>query len=151
VGAWEGQILSGLRPKARAIYQATRFVGVEDRVVLAGLPNAAHILHAEPLRRDIETALRAHFGTELTLKLVIGAPHVQPTLGTTEAGATTSSPPATRSQIEDEQEEYVADRDDDLEDLGRPLAADEVDATPTTNVAWAENQLRAAFPGAEEI
>ena len=149
VRVWEDQILPALRPKARAIYQATRFVAIEGRTVVAGLPNEAHIRHADPLKSDIESTLSTQFGTELKLRLVVGALH-------------TPAPPVTRSTVSHpspgDQDERASEshqgsdeHEDDLEDLGRPLADDESENTPNTNIAWAEGQLRAAFPGAEEI
>ena len=149
VRVWEEQVLAALRPKARAIYQATRFVAIEDRTVVAGLPNEAHIRHAEPLRSDIEHTLSTQFGTELRLRLVVGSSHLPtpPSAATPTPVASATTPqggPAEHHEIDDEHE-------DDLQDLGRPLADHETERTPSTNIAWAEDQLRAAFPGAEEI
>lgn len=150
VRAWEEQILSGLRPKARAIYQATKFVGVEGHVVLAGLPNEAHIRHAEPLRADIERTLGEHFGTELTIRLVV-ASHVAPPTSVASRADEPSTDGSMASTEEDEP--YVAEPDDieDLDDLGQPATEGDLAGAPSTNAAWAEHQLRTAFPGAEEV
>ncbi len=149
VRVWEDQILAALRPKARAIYQATRFVAVEGQTVVAGLPNEAHIRHADPLRVDIENTLSTHFGTELKLRLVVGAPHPQTPI--VERMTESSSTPQGHDASLRDNHQDASEHDDDLADLGRPLEAGESEGTPSTNIAWAEDRLRAAFPGAEEI
>jgi len=149
VRVWEDQILAALRPKARAIYQATRFVAIEGQTVIAGLPNEAHIRHADPLKSDIESTLSAQFGTELKLRLVVGAPHST----ASSFNQTVVSPASSERHNETVtgHRQIGGEHEDDLEDLGRPLADHESENTPSTNIAWAEDQLRAAFPGAEEI
>ena len=149
VRVWEDQILSALRPKARAIYQATRFVGIEGRTVIAGLPNEAHIRHADPLKTDIERTLCAQFGTELSLRLVVSSPHVS--APTSSSAFVSPAPSDLHAPSVADDHQGVGEQGDDLEDLGRPLADHESEDAPSTNVAWASDRLRAAFPGAEEI
>jgi hypothetical protein len=64
-------VLTSLRPKARAIYQAARFVGNEGGEALVALPNEAHLLHAEPLKSDVAAALSSHFGRPIRIRLVV--------------------------------------------------------------------------------
>ncbi|HUY06276.1 MAG TPA: DNA polymerase III subunit gamma/tau [Acidimicrobiales bacterium] len=149
VRVWEDQVLASLRPKARAIYQATRFMAIEDQTIIAGLPNEAHIRHAEPLKSDIEDTLSTQFGTKLSLRLVVGAPHTPaPAIRST---APTSAPRLQSHTADDGRNADTTEHEDDLDDLGLPLADHESEKKPNTNFAWAEDQLRAAFPGAKEI
>ena len=69
--AWGDHVLTGLRPKARAIYQAARFVGNEHGEALIALPNEAHLLHADPLRSDVSAALSGYFGRPVRIRLVV--------------------------------------------------------------------------------
>jgi hypothetical protein len=39
----------------------------------------------------------------------------------------------------------------DFTEVGPPLSDDDLAERAGTNIAWATDQLRAAFPGAEEI
>jgi DNA polymerase-3 subunit gamma/tau len=152
ISTWESQVLPNLRPKARAIYQATRFIGIEENVVLAGLPNEAHIDHAEPLRADIEAALRTHFGTSLNIRLVVVPAGPPPASATNAISIPTSVRTARdRATKEPHHEQISEDVEEDLSDLGEPLSESASEALKSTNVAWAEDQLKAAFPGAEEI
>ncbi len=149
--AWGLQILPSLRPKARAYYQAARLVAVESQTLIIGLPNEAHVLAAEPLRPDIEQAISAHFGTTASIRLVVST-------GTATSSSTaeerTSSQQAVVSDSSSSSSPQVVPDDqdfdtDDLSDLGSPIEG--LTGQPSTNATWAEDQLRAAFPGAEEI
>ncbi len=68
--AWQGSILGGLRLKVRAIFQAGRFDAVDGEVAILAVPNDAHLLHAEPLRGELESAMSAHFGRTVKIRLV---------------------------------------------------------------------------------
>jgi len=71
VEAWGDHIYGRLRPKAKALYQAGRFVAVEkDRAVFA-LPNATHRARCEEVRSDVETVISEYFGHVVHLALVI--------------------------------------------------------------------------------
>jgi len=75
VQAWGDHILGRLRPKAKALYQAGRFIGVEDGRAVFGLPNEIHRTRCEEIRGDVEPALAEYFGQPVRLALVVdGSP-----------------------------------------------------------------------------
>ncbi len=149
---WESQILPGLRPKARAIYQAARLVAYETDTLTAGLPNEAHLRHAEPLRGDIEAALRAHLDRPITLVLVVSHPGVAPLLE-----GSIQQPTSVRTTARHELNETSTSLSEpppeilDEDEVGTPLTKEQDAALSSSTIAWAEDRLRAAFPGAEEI
>ena len=71
VQAWGDHIIGRLRPKAKALFQAGRFVGVEDDKAVFGLPNEIHRDRCEEVRGEIESALADHFGRPVGLVLVV--------------------------------------------------------------------------------
>ena len=89
VTAWGDHVLTGLRPKVRAIYQAGHFVASENGDAVLALPNGAHLVHAEPLAGDVVEALTRHFGRPVRLRLV--------TEDAWSGGSTGASPPAPRA------------------------------------------------------
>ncbi|HLI16443.1 MAG TPA: DNA polymerase III subunit gamma/tau [Acidimicrobiales bacterium] len=129
VAAWGDHILAALRPKVKAVYLAGRFVGTEGPDALFALPNEAHLLHAEPLRAEVASALSAHFGRPIGLRLVVdGAPRQRAPEDSLEAGVEDESNP---------------DPDDDLAPAGS--------APEPTGLTVAADRLLKAFPGAEEV
>ncbi len=101
VQAWGDTVLSGLRPKAKALYQAGRFVGVAGERAVFGLPNDIHRQRCEEVRTDVEAALADHFGRPVPLALVVddgsaaplSSPSPAPGTGTgTGTGSTVLSP-----------------------------------------------------------
>ena len=73
VQAWGDHIIGRLRPKAKALFQAGRFVGVEGDKAVFGLPNEIHRSRCEEVRGEIELALADHFGRPVGLVLVVDA------------------------------------------------------------------------------
>jgi len=71
VAAWGDHVLTALRPKVRAYYQAGRFVGVDHNEAVFALPNAVHITQAEPMLGEVVTALTNHFGRPVAVRLVV--------------------------------------------------------------------------------
>ncbi len=71
VQAWGDHVISGLRPKAKALFQAGRFVGVEGDHAVYGLPNETHRTRCEEMRAEVESALGDHFGRPVSLLLVV--------------------------------------------------------------------------------
>jgi DNA polymerase-3 subunit gamma/tau len=71
VQAWGDTVLARLRPKAKALYQAGRFVGVERGRAVFGLPNEIHRQRCDEVRSDVEAALSEHFGRPVPLVLVV--------------------------------------------------------------------------------
>jgi DNA polymerase-3 subunit gamma/tau len=76
VQAWGDHVIGGLRPKAKALFQAGRFLGVEGDKAVFGLPNEIHRTRCEEVRGEIESALSGHFGRQVGLVLIVdsGAP-----------------------------------------------------------------------------
>ena len=73
VQAWGDHIIGRLRPKAKALFQAGRFVAVEDDRAVFGLPNEIHRNRCEEVRGEIEAALADHFDRPVKLVLVVDA------------------------------------------------------------------------------
>jgi DNA polymerase-3 subunit gamma/tau len=71
VEAWGDRVIGRLRPKAKALFQAGRFVGVSDGRALFGLPNETHRARCEEMRPEVESALAEQFGRPVPLTLVV--------------------------------------------------------------------------------
>jgi hypothetical protein len=149
--AWTTTVLVSLRPKVRAIFQAGRLSGIETGVIVMSVPNDAHMLHAEPLRNEVEKALSEHFGQRLVVRLS------SESAGRDQAGRATPEPAAEPGPFDTSSDTKVAPpsesdgSDDDFADIAAPLDRDErVEAVPT-GVDWAKARVLEAFPGAEEV
>ena len=132
VSAWGDQVFPRLRPKVRAVFGAGRFVHSDDGAAVYALPNAAHLTHAEPLRREVADALSAHFGRAIVFRLVAdsGAGVTAPA-GRAGAPARHLAPPPV------EEDEDLPEPDDE--------------PPPPAARSWAEESVLRAFPGAEEV
>jgi DNA polymerase III subunit gamma/tau len=152
VQAWGDHVISTLRPKAKALFQAGRFVGVDGDHAVYGLPNETHRTRCEDMRGEVEAALADHFGRPVPLLLVAdpGAdpatggppppPRSSPPVPSTEgAGGRTSGAGTARGNPgRDEEDETVYFDESELgevADIGN----------------LAEARLLQAFPGAEEV
>lgn len=71
VEVWGDHVLGRLRPKAKALFQAGRFVSVEGEQAKFGLPNETHRKRCEEVRADVETVLSEHFSRRISLVLVV--------------------------------------------------------------------------------
>jgi DNA polymerase-3 subunit gamma/tau len=71
VQAWGDHVIGRLRPKAKALFQAGRFVGVDGERAVFGLPNETHRSRCEEVRGEIEAALADQFGRPIGLELVV--------------------------------------------------------------------------------
>ena len=149
--AWGTTVLVGLRPKVRAIFQAGRISGVEAGAVVMTVPNDAHMLHAEPLRGEVEIALSQHFAHPIAVRLS------SENAGRDQAGRATPEASRPTSAMESgANPDRVADievdgSDDDFADLAAPREVDErIDSAPS-GVDWAKAKVLEAFPGAEEV
>ncbi len=71
VQAWGDHVIGRLRPKAKALFQAGRFVGVEQDHAVFGLPNEIHRNRCEEVRGEIEEALSEQFGRPVGIELVV--------------------------------------------------------------------------------
>jgi DNA polymerase-3 subunit gamma/tau len=151
VTAWGDTVLVGLRPKVRAYFQAGHFVGRDGTDAIFALPNDVHVAQAEPLRAEVADALARHFGRPIGLRLVTdgtwtptGAAGAAAAAGT-GTGAMPEAParPPSRSAVDEE--------DEDLEELLAARDARDADDTGASGIAWEEERLLQAFPGAEEV
>ena len=98
VQAWGDHVIGRLRPKAKALFQAGRFVGVDGERAVFGLPNETHRNRCEEVRGEIEAALSEQFGRPVGLELVVdpGAEPAPVRSGPPpDAPAPTSGPPPT--------------------------------------------------------
>jgi DNA polymerase III subunit gamma/tau len=149
VQAWGDHVIVALRPKAKALFQAGRFVGVDGEHAVFGLPNETHRVRCEEVRPEVESALSDHFGRRVDIDLVIdpGATLTAPS-GSDEDRATPRPARATRGRgraapeaalppVEAEAEEVM-----DFDKSGLDIA--DVDTS-------AEARVLQAFPGAEEV
>ncbi len=151
VQAWGDQVIAGLRPKAKALFQAGRFVAVDGERAVFGLPNETHRVRCEDVRPEVESALSDHFGRRVDIDLVIdpgatpapsrsdpsgeSAPPARASRGRSRAARETSPPPV-------EEAEPPIDDVMDFDHSGLEVA--EVDTS-------AEARVLQAFPGAEEV
>jgi DNA polymerase-3 subunit gamma/tau len=71
VQAWGDHVIGRLRPKAKALFQAGRFVGVEGDRAVFGLPNEIHRTRCLEVQSEIETVLSDHFARHVGLLLVV--------------------------------------------------------------------------------
>ena len=71
VQAWGDHVIGRLRPKAKALFQAGRFVGVDGERAVFGLPNETHRNRCEEVRGEVEAALSEQFGRPVALELVV--------------------------------------------------------------------------------
>ncbi|MDA8290553.1 MAG: DNA polymerase III subunit gamma/tau [Actinomycetota bacterium] len=174
VAAWGDHVLTGLRPKARAYFQAGRFVGTDGPDALFALPNAVHVAQAEPMREEVAAALSRHFGRPVGLRLLPeeDAPSPAPPSSSPRgARSAAGRPPAPRAGREDAREPArrtapstrpsprATGPEDPREQIAREIeeppdvssgSAPGSDA-PSSGLSWAEDRLLEAFPGAEEV
>ncbi len=163
VQAWGDQVISRLRPKAKALFQAGRFVGSESGRISFGLPNEIHRDRCEEMRPEVEAALADHFGRAVPIVLVVDggpAPVTAPEVDVlptpadgpepTPAVDLSAGPQAARAAAEAPPafDEVPDDEDEVVEDLAVFEDEDLVDADVDNS---AEARLLEAFPGAEEV
>jgi len=122
--AWGDVVLASLSPKAKSRFSAGRFLAVDGGKVRFALPNKMHRDRCEDVKAEVEGALSAHFGTPLTLQLVVE------TAGQAPAA---TAPPQEEDSGEDE------------------AMAGELMSEGVPPVASIEDRLLQAFPGAEEV
>ena len=142
---WGDHILRDLPRGAKARYSAGRFVAVEDGVALFALPNAAHRDFCAEVQGEVETALRAHFGVAVPLRLVVDestpGPRSPSRPGASDGPAPAKAGPARDGPPDPPPPDDLDDEDFDPDDAGEPVAMESV----------AEARLLEAFPGAQEV
>jgi hypothetical protein len=149
--AWQDSILGGLRLKVRAIFQAGRFVEIDDGVAVLAVPNDAHLSHADPLRPELEAALTSHFGTKVGVRLISEtAGRDQTDRSAPSRGQSATTPRPTASAALDEPDEFDGS-DEDFADISAPIDVDDRTSAGSTGIDWARERVLKAFPGAEEV
>jgi DNA polymerase-3 subunit gamma/tau len=140
VQAWGDQVIGRLRPKAKALFQAGRFVGADASQAEFGLPNEIHRNRCEEMRPEVEAALADQFGRPVPLVLVVDGDPGAALVPVGESGDDVLAPAhsAPRAAGSDDLEEDLADFD------AAELEVAEIDNS-------AEARLLQAFPGAEEV
>ncbi|HVM01443.1 MAG TPA: hypothetical protein VM263_02140, partial [Acidimicrobiales bacterium] len=121
--AWGDGVLASLSGRAKARFGAGRFLAVEDGVAVFALPNSHYLGRCEEVRGEVEGVLAAHFATAVPLRLVVDAPVPEPAAGG-------DAPP---------------------HDEAFDAFADEGPRGDAPAVTSPEEQLKRAFPGAEEV
>ncbi len=155
VQAWGDQVIGRLRPKAKALFQAGRFVDVTDDTAVFGLPNETHRARCEEVRPEIESALTEHFGRPVHLQLAVdpasvSSPDVSASSSPPAAATPTASPSA--SPAPTGPTAGGADRSDPTEGPEDPSAFDESELGEVAHVDNSpETRVLQAFPGAEEV
>jgi hypothetical protein len=96
VQVWGDHVIGRLRPKAKALFQAGRFVGVEGDRAVFGLPNEIHRTRCLEVQGEIETVLSDHFARPVGLVLVVddGASATAGDDGAPQAGTEHAEPTA---------------------------------------------------------
>ncbi len=156
VQAWGDQVIGRLRPKAKALYQAGRFVGVDGERARFGLPNETHCSRCAEMQDEVEAALGECFGRPVGLELVVDAGAGEPDGAADrpagpDSGAPvdTSARPAARSAARTPAVVAApAPEPDDEHDLS---AFDEAGTEVAEFDNSAEARVLQAFPGAEEV
>jgi DNA polymerase-3 subunit gamma/tau len=141
VQAWGDHVIGRLRPKAKALFQAGRFVAADSERAHFGLPNEIHRNRCEAMRPEVEAALADQFGRPIPLVLEVDRASAPPppTDDDPSGGSTDSAAvPAPTVAAHEEGVEDLADFD-----------ADNLEAAEIDNSA--EARLLQAFPGAEEV
>jgi hypothetical protein len=158
VQAWGDHVIGGLRPKAKALFQAGRFVGVEDDKAVFGLPNEIHRTRCEEVRGEIESALSGHFGREVGLVLIVDSgtppgasdPTPPPDVGSSPASRPGPPDPGTPPRVSTPSPDHPeGGATDGIDDLGV------FDESELGEIAQVDNSATSrvlqAFPGAEEV
>ena len=158
--AWGDHVIGRLRPKAKALFQAGRFVAVEDDKAVFGLPNEIHRDRCEEVRGEIESALADHFGRPVGLVLVVDAGHRAARPRPDSAGGDAAARPGRRRRPRSRRPRPADPTrpgrrrtggagPEDIEDLS---AFDESELGEVADIDnSAESRVLKAFPGAEEV
>jgi DNA polymerase-3 subunit gamma/tau len=125
--AWGDRILRTLSGRAKAYLGSGRFVEVDGRAAVFAMPDRHLLSRAETAQPEAETALAAHFGRPVPLRLIVD----------------TGARPVERPESPPWPPEPTAELPEAF-DVG-----DLADASPS--MASPEQRLLDAFPGAEEV
>ena len=147
VEVWGSEVMPALKSLPRAIYAATKVLGVRDGMVAVAAPNEAHRLKCEQHRAIVEAALLKIVGAPVKLLLIVNASGTDD-----DDDADDPVPPAPAAnggsgngnvvQMKRSAPAPVADEEVDLDGL--------TDA-PLETVLTPEQRLAQAFPGSQII
>jgi DNA polymerase-3 subunit gamma/tau len=144
VAAWGDRVLNALRPKAKAMYSAGRFLAMEGRRATFALPNSAHVRNAEAQRDEVAAALSSHFGRPIDLALVVDPGGGGGAGRASEAGERRDAP-APEAEPEPDESTYFEELRDRDSEAAVPKGRKD------TAISLATDRLLQAFPGAEEV
>ena len=96
--AWGDSVLGALGRRAAVRFQVGRFVSADGGVAVFALPNAVHRDRCEEVPLEVESALSAHFGRRIPLRLVVEGQAAGPAPG--PASAATAPEPAAETDNE---------------------------------------------------
>jgi len=154
VQAWGDQVIGRLRPKAKALFQAGRFLGADGTRAEFGLPNEIHRNRCEEMRPEVEAALADQFGRPVPLVLVVdGAPSpagADPSDDGGHDGRSRAVDPSPVAPPAAPAPAAVRPPEPDLDDEDLSVFDDgNLEVADIDNSA--EARLLQAFPGAEEV
>jgi len=127
---WSDTLLPSLPQRSRARFSGGHWVDVVDGVAVFGLPNEPHAVRCEECRSEVETALAAHFGTPVPIRLVVDGSAPDPSAPRSVAAARRAAT-----------DENPVDESIDLDDLRNARSANSAGA----------DRIAAVFPGAELV
>jgi DNA polymerase-3 subunit gamma/tau len=136
--AWGDFVLGNLPARIKAVFSAGRFVAADENGAQFALPNAAHRDRCAESAAEVEAALAAHFGTKVSLVLVVDGDG-DGAARRPESPVPTGPPPSPPASGVDELEV------EDPADLV-PASGDDTD-----HLSAAEARLLEAFPGTSEV
>ncbi|HVT42114.1 MAG TPA: hypothetical protein VHD39_03955, partial [Acidimicrobiales bacterium] len=153
--AWGDGILQSLPARAKARFASGRFVAVDEQGAHFALPNAAHRDQCAEQVPLVESALASHFGTAVTLVLVIDDT-AAPAARTGSAAA--SPPPAPEGGSAARRGRGRAQKDvppppppDEYDEVDPAEFAAGAESGGPDQATEAEARLLQAFPGASEV
>ena len=127
---WSDTLLPSLPQRSRARFSGGQWVDVVDGVAIFGLPNEPHAVRCEECRSEVESALAAHFGAPVPIRLVVDGSAPDP-----------SAPRSVAAGRRAATDENPVDESIDLDDLRNARGASSAGA----------DRIAAVFPGAELV
>ncbi len=127
---WSDTLLPSLPQRSRARFSGGHWIDVVDGVAVFALPNEPHAVRCEECRSEVETALAAHFGAPVPIRLVVDGSAPDPSAPRSVAAARRAAT-----------DENPVDESIDLDDLRNAKGAPSAGA----------DRIAAIFPGAELI
>ncbi|CAB4335625.1 MAG: DNA polymerase III subunit gamma/tau [Actinobacteria bacterium] len=127
---WSDTLLPSLPQRSRARFSGGHWVDVVDGVAVFGLPNEPHAVRCEECRSEVESALAAHFGAPVPIRLVVDGSAPDPSAPRSVAAARRAAT-----------DQNPVDESIDLDDLRNARGASSAGA----------DRIAAVFPGAELV